>query len=114
MATTNYANMNTGMQAYKEEVAKKCPLNSTCSFCTCRCCGFCILIFWVLFGAIGGIIDFNAIGNGYDYDVCPTNTGDITGECCGFESTDDTIIVIPGTCSNYDTSVTISGVDSIC
>ena len=111
---TNYANMDanmsTGMQAYHEESARRCPLNDACN-CTCRCCGFCILICWLIFGLIGAITNFVAVGTGYDYAECPDNTLDYTGECCGFERA-STLIVIPGSCDNYDTAVTISGVNS--
>merc|ERR1712087_835073 len=48
------------------------------------------------------------------------NTGDITGECCGFyEAGDDdsifdgTIVVYPGTCDNLQTAVTLGGVNNI-
>lgn len=100
------------MQAYHQESARKCPLNGMCDCCTCRCCGLCILICWVIFGAIGGIIGFTYNSDLDSHTNCPDNTANITGECCSFDLAGNTY-VFAGSCDPIKTSNTISGINSI-
>jgi len=113
----NGTGADTGMDAYLAASAKQCPMNGSCSCCTCRCCGFCILICWMIFGAITAATSFSTDlndDNSYTYAECPSNTGDVTGECCGILSDDSTqITVYAGTCDNLSTAITLTGVNSM-
>merc|ERR1719391_314864 len=88
-------------------------MNGSCQCCTCRCCGFCILICWIIFGAIGAAsyltADISTSNSDItDYTNCPRNTGDVTGECCVIVD-----VVYPSTCGNLQTAVTLTGVNDL-
>jgi len=112
--TTGYNNMGgaTGMAAYHEASAQRCPLNGTCDCCTCRCCGLCILIIWVIFGGWGAISYLNLASDLTSYSVCPPNTGDIEGECCEFDMNGSSF-VIDGSCDGFKSFAEITAANGI-
>lgn len=71
-----------------------------------------ILICWLVLGLIAGIIDITRVDSGTYYADCPDNLTDVDGECCAWE-VQDKVVAIPGTCSDYDTAVTVQGVTQI-
>merc|ERR1719189_789197 len=92
-------------------------MNQTCECCNCRCCGFCILLCWVIFGLIGGVMDFMAVGSGTEFSTCPTSSAyydhdDPDKPCCGWV-VQDQLVLVGSSCDKYDTSVTIGGVNDI-
>ena len=112
MTTGNYATMGTGMDAYHQQSAEQCFLHNTCDCCTCRCCGLCILILWVIFGLFNGISSLSMMNNLDYHEICPDNSGDITGQCCGFTMS-GTEYVIGGTCDNLKTYYEIGAANNI-
>eukprot|EP01083_Nonionella_stella_P165545 550965_1 len=114
---TGYNEMGgaTGMSAYHEASAAKCPLHQTCDCCTCRRCGLCILICWVIFGGYSAIssLTFWTDKNLTTVPDCQAvYQTDITGECCEFSMGGNDYITA-GSCSDFQTAGDINAADGI-
>ena len=113
MATSNYQSIEKGVQAYYEASARQCPLHSICDCCTCRCCGFCTSICWVIIGVAFAILYFSLNNIDLtDYIECPLDDDDFTGECCSYQLGGDTIF-IDSPCDKVRATYTTLGVNAV-
>lgn len=114
--TTGYQQQGggTGLAAYHQESAARCPLNGSCDCCTCRCCGLFILILWVIFGGYGAISSLSLNSDLTTYpagsDTCESQF--LSGECCQVTTMGSTGY-IDGSCDPFKTALEIDAATSI-
>ena len=100
--------------------AEQCFLNNSCEFCTCHCCGLCLMILWIIGGILGiwsssTVLELTSDGEWYTTQCI--NGGISYDDCCvgnkGLYGIKGSVTIVGIDCDEIETAYTITLVDRI-
>ena len=120
MQTTTSGITSHPKSIYYRISGEKCVCNGYCSFCTCHCCVFCMMVGWTIFASLGVWVATTVlvyISDGEWYTSSCIVNDSFHDDCCvgndGIWGSNAAVNITGVDCNDVETVYTVSLVDNI-